>query len=94
MKSIIQEKKECFFCGRTDDLHLHHVLEGRNRGNSDKYGLTIYLCSYHHNMSDDSVHFNLIYKKLMRIIAQLYFEQKWGSTEDFKKIFRKNYKED
>lgn len=94
MKSIIQAKKECFFCGRKDDLHCHHVFEGRNRENSDKYGLTIYLCSYHHNMSDDSVHFNFIYKKLMRIIAQLYFEKNWGSTDDFIAKFRKNYKED
>lgn len=94
MKSIIQKKKECFFCGRKDDLHLHHVCEGRNRGNSDKYGLTIYLCSYHHNMSDDSVHFNKVYKKLMRIIAQLYFEKKMGSEDDFISVFRRNYKED
>lgn len=94
MKSIIQEKKECFFCGKTSDLHNHHVFEGRNRDNSDDYGLTIYLCPYHHDMSDDSVHFNKIYKKLMRIIGQMYFEQKWGSTEDFIEIFRRNYKED
>lgn len=92
MKSIIQEKKECFFCGRTDDLHLHHICEGRNRGNSDKYGLTIYLCPYHHNMGDDSVHFNHIYDKLMKIIGQLYFERTYN--EEFIDVFRKNYRED
>ena len=92
MKSIIQEKQECFFCKRKDDLHLHHVCARRNRANSDKFGLTIYLCSYHHNMSDDSVHFNPIYDKLTKIIGQLYFERTYDA--DFISIFRRNYKED
>lgn len=73
-------------------IAIINVFEGRNRGNSDKYGLTIYLCSYHHNMSDDSVHFNPIYDKLTKIIGQLYFERTYD--EDFIEIFRKNYKED
>ena len=73
-------------------IAIINVFEGRNRGNSDKYGLTIYLCSHHHNMSDDSVHFNPIYDKLLKIIGQLYFERTYD--EEFIEIFRRNYKED
>ena len=93
MKSIIQEKKECFFCGSTQLLHEHHVFEGRNRQNSEKYGLKVYLCVGHHTGSE-GVHFDPIKDKLLKIIGQMYFEQKWGSSEDFIKVFRKNYKED
>jgi len=37
MKSILQEKKECYVTGRTYGLHKHHVFEGTaNRKKSDK----------------------------------------------------------
>lgn len=94
MESIIQTDKKCFFCNTTLDLHSHHIFEGRNRDNSEKYGLKIWLCSKHHNMSDDSVHFNKIYQKLTKIIGQLYFEQRYGDKVEFIEVFRKNYKED
>lgn len=90
MKSIIQEDKKCYFCGNTLDLHSHHIFEGTaNRKNSEKYGLKVWLCSKHHNMSNDSVHFNPVYMKLLKTIGQLYFEKTYD--EDFIKIFRRNY---
>ena len=48
MKSIIDQTKRCYVCGRTDTLHLHHILFGKNRNNADKDGLTVYLCWEHH----------------------------------------------
>lgn len=49
MKSIIQNKKECFVCKATYNLHLHHIFFGTaNRKISDKNGFTVYLCQYHH----------------------------------------------
>ena len=89
MKSIIQDTKECYFCGDTQGLHEHHVISGKNRQNSEKYGLKIWLCAKHHNMSKDSVHFNPIYANLTKKIAQLYFEQKYD--KDFLKVFHRNY---
>lgn len=89
MESIIQHEKECYFCGTTQDLHDHHIYLGKNRSNAEKYGIKVYLCAKHHNMSDDSVHFNRIYMKLMKVIGQLYFERE--NEEDFEKIFRRNY---
>lgn len=91
MKSIIQEKKECFFCETTNDLEEHHIFEGRNRQNSERYGLKVWLCHRHHT-ADEGVHFNPIEEKLLKIIGQLYFEKKY--EKDFIEIFRRNYKED
>lgn len=89
MNSIIQKEKECYFCGTTSDLHSHHIFEGRNRQNSEKYGLKVYLCSKHHNLSNDSVHFNPIYMNLLKKIGQLYFEKTYD--KEFIKIFKRNY---
>lgn len=90
MKSIIQEDKECYFCGTELDLHSHHIFEGTaNRKNSEKYGLKVWLCGEHHNLSNNSVHFNFIYMTLLKRIGQLYFEKTYD--EDFKSIFRRNY---
>lgn len=52
MQSIMQDKKECFICKRTDNLHLHHVYFGKNRKISDENGFTCYLCYDHHEGSD------------------------------------------
>ena len=93
MKSIIQEKKVCSFCDPTVGLEEHHIFEGRNRKNSEKYGLKVYLCVKHHT-GEEGIHFDPIRNKLLKIIGQMYFEQKLGSVEDFIEIFRKNYKED
>ena len=30
-KSIIQKDKECFVCMKKNNLHLHHIMFGRNR---------------------------------------------------------------
>ena len=89
MKSIISNEKKCYKCNTTYNLHKHHIFEGRNRKNSEKYGLKVWLCSKHHNMSNDSVHFNPIYMKLLKTIGQLYFEKTY--EEEFIRIFRRNY---
>ena len=41
------ELRECFLCGRNgqgDRLERHHIFGGPNRGLSEKYGLTVWLC--------------------------------------------------
>ena len=91
MESIVQDIKECYFCGTMQNLHCHHLYPGKNRQNSEKYGLKIWLCDKHHNMSDFSVHFNLILADLTKKIGQLYFEKCFGEDKDFEKIFRRNY---
>ena len=59
MRSVIQSKKECYVCKTIYGLHKHHIIYGiANRKKSEKYGLTVWLCSKHHNMSNEGVHFN------------------------------------
>ena len=89
MESIIQNKKECYVCRSTLNLHKHHIFEGRNRNNSEKYGCWCWLCARHHNMSDAGVHFNKeLYNKLKQT-TQKAFENKYD--EEFINIFKRNY---
>lgn len=90
MESIIQTDKECFMCHRSDTLHDHHIFGGPNRKWSEKYGLKIWLCPAHHNMSDAGVHFNKALDLQIKQIAQREFEDTY-SREDFIRIFGKNY---
>lgn len=92
MKSIIQTEKECYVCNTTQNLHLHHCIAGTaNRRQSDKYGLTVWLCAYHHNMSDEGVHFNKPLDIHLKKIAQEKFEVVHGSRNEFIKSFGKSY---
>lgn len=92
MKSIMQDKKECFVTGSTESLHKHHIFGGYNRGNSERYGLWIWLrwdrhiadSPYPTPHNDHDV--DLLYKKM----AQAKFETKYGH-ETFMRVFGKNY---
>ena len=91
MKSIIQNNKECYVCKTTLGLHLHHCLYGTaNRKLADKYKLTVWLCGYHHNLSNESVHFNKDLDLHLKQLAQTKFEETYN--ESFLKVFGKNYK--
>ena len=91
-KSIIQEKKECFICGTTYGLELHHCIFGSaNRKLSDKYGLTIWLCHEHHT-GDSGVHFSKALDDQVKKLAQERFEEVYGGDKSFVEIFGRNYK--
>lgn len=93
MTSIIQNNKECFVCGTKNNLHKHHIFEGRNRSNSEKYGCWCFLCNIHHNMSGKGVHFNKELDNRLKELAEI----KWlcqdydRNINDFIDIFRRNY---
>lgn len=90
MKTILQEKKECFVCRTTQDLQLHHVLYGTsNRKQADKYGLTVWLCLRHHT-GDRGVHFDKRLDLKLKEMAQAKFEET-HTREEFIKIFGRNY---
>lgn len=90
MKSVIQTKKQCFVCGTTSNLHLHHCWHGTaNRKKADEYGLTIYLCADHHTGSH-GVHFNKALDEGVKMLAQSKFEELYGSREEFRKLFGKS----
>lgn len=90
-KSILQNERECWFCGRTEPLHLHHVFYGTGlRSISDQYGLTVWLCPKHHNMSNDGVHMNRERDLELKQYAQQKFEKEY-SHELFMERIGRNY---
>ena len=90
MQSIISPIKCCYVCQTTQNLHLHQIFAGGNRRLSEKYGLTVYLCGYHHNLSENGVHFNKELDTELKQVAQRQFERKYN-REYFIKLFMKNY---
>lgn len=91
-KSIICNERECLVCKTTLGLHKHHVFEGNaNRKLSEKYGCWCYLCAKHHNMSNESVHFNKVLDNKLKKYAQSKFEEAYPEL-DFLKTFGRNYK--
>lgn len=99
MKSIMHNKRDrtCYLCMR---LHRdysekvtqeHHVICGwANRRISEKYGLKVYLCIYHHTVGKESVHCNEQLMQEMKREAQLAFEKAYPE-QSFRKVFGKNY---
>lgn len=91
MESIIQTEKECFVCKTTRDLHCHHVFYGTsNRKNSEAHGMKVWLCGYHHNMSNAGVHFDKSLDTRLKQVAQETFE-KTHTRDEFRSIFGKSY---
>lgn len=94
MKSIMQNKKECFITGRTTGLHRHHIFYGKNRSLSEKYGLWIWICAELHNMGDYGIHgkYGRELDMQLKQDAQRRAMEVYGwSTEDFIRIFGRNY---
>lgn len=91
MESLITDNmQECYICGKPREC-IHHIFGGTaNRKLSDKYKLVIPLCNEHHNMSNDSVHFNKEMDLNIKKTGQKKFEEK-HSHEEFMKIFGRNW---
>lgn len=91
-KSIIQTEKECYFCGATENLDKHHCIHGTaNRKLADRDGLWVYLCKYHHTMSNEAVHQNPLMDKTLKKIAQQRWEDNFGTRQQFIERYGKSY---
>lgn len=97
MKSIIQADREhCFICGRNSradywGLDEHHVFGGYGKRDlSEEYGLKIYIC--HDRCHLNGVHKDAALNRRVQAIVQKIAMRYYGwSTDDFRKIFGKNY---
>lgn len=89
-KSILQTQKQCYFTGRTDKLHCHHIYGAGNRRISDREGFTVYLIPELHNMSSKGVHFNRELDLQLKRDCQRKYEET-HSREDFIKLIGKSY---
>lgn len=91
--------KKCWLCGRNgtaDPLDRHHIFRGKNRRNSEKYGLTVYLChSSCHLFGENAVHNNVHTRHMLEAWGQdkAMREQGWTKAE-FIQVFGRNYLED
>jgi hypothetical protein len=91
MKNILQNNKECYVCKTTLGIHKHHIFGASNRTRSEKMNFTVFLCGYHHNLSNEGVHFNKDLDTHLKKYAQEYFEANLGTREDFRIMFGKSY---
>jgi len=92
MKSIIQNKKQCFICSRKYCLHDHHIYFGTARRKiSEKNGFKVWLCYQHHEgtfgVHGSKGHETDLYLKK---VCQLEYEKK-HSREEFVKLIGRNY---
>lgn len=95
MKSIISNEPYCLICGSPQHLHRHHICSGYGRRQlSEKYGLWVYLCARHHNMTDFSVHRDSKLDLILKQQGQKAWEDQYGTREDFIKIFGRSWLEE
>lgn len=91
-KSIMQADRKCWVCGAVNNLHQHHIYEGSGRRRkSDLFGCWVYLCAYHHNLSDVGVHFNKKLDLKLKQECQMKWEEIYGDREAFRQQFGKSY---
>ena len=93
MKSIIQDKKECYICGTKNNLDLHHTIFGKNRKKADEDGLVVYLCQEHHK-GTTGVHGKYGHELdiLLKEISQRKWQKYYNKTEeDFIERYFKSY---
>ncbi len=102
MNSILQDKNDCrcFLCVVEGNavirrgVHWHHVFFGTaNRKLSEKYGLKVRLCLWHHTEGVKAVHHNKEIDTLLKKIGQYIFERHWPEL-CFRAIFGKDYLDD
>ncbi len=83
--------RTCLICGTNQNIHRHHVYFGNgNRKISEKHGFVVDLCGYHHNQSNNGVHFDRNLDLLVKKHVQREYEKNHSRTE-FIKLIGRNY---
>ena len=89
-KSIMQEHKQCYLCGRQFSLERHHCFPGvANRKLSEKYGLWVWLCHSCHTGNGGAQYEKELNLRLKQE-AQEAFEET-HTREEFMTTFGRNY---
>lgn len=85
------DMEHCYFTG-TPYCHRHHIFYGSYRNKSEEYGFVIPLASQLHEFEPESVHGNPNQGLDLQLkqMAQQYFEEHYGTREEFIRIFGKN----
>lgn len=90
LRSVFTDDMDhCYFTG-TAPVERHHIWGGANRKNSEKYGFVIPLRPDLHpngaQTGKNAAEIDLQLKKM----SQRYFEEHYGTREDFRRIFGKS----
>ena len=95
VESIITDNlRECFICHRTP-VEIHHIVFGTaNREISDKFGLVVPLCPYHHREGPTAVHADYRANKYFKKLAQERFDAVYGDKYTWRELFGKEWFED
>jgi Zn-finger protein len=89
-KSILQDEKECYLCGKKTGLEMHHVWGGvANRPISEKYGLKVWLCHECHT-GNEGAQYDKMKNLQLKQDAQYAFEREHTRAE-WMKLIGKNY---
>lgn len=92
LKTVLQDKKECFFTHTTIGLEDHHIFFGTaNRKLSEKRGLKVWLSSEYHRNGPNAVHKNRKTDLQLKEMAQQYYEKHYGTRQQFIEEFGKSY---
>lgn len=87
---LTDDMEHCIITGDFN-IEIHHVFNGPNRNRSEKYGFLVPLRPDWHNMTQYSVHMDQQFDERLKRKAQIYFENHYGSREDFRREFGKSY---
>ena len=87
--SIIQFTDRCWKTGTTQNLDVHHIMNGPFRNKSDEYGLWVYL-NHDVHMWLHNTREGKRYEKELKRLAQEKFEEIHGH-EKWMQLFKKNY---
>ncbi len=71
-------------------MEEHHIFGGPNRGNSEKWGLKIWLCADHHRLGKRSAHQDAEIADALHRMGQRKFEET-HSREEFLRVFMRSY---
>lgn len=90
MKSILQNEKVCYLCGKEYGLESHHIFAGvANRRISEENGLKVWLCHGCHT-GTDGAQYDREKNLFLKQMAQAAYEQN-HTHDEWMKLIRKNY---
>lgn len=91
MRSILQDKKECYVTHRKSGLHKHHIYAGYGtRQICEREGFYIYLIPELHNLSDKGIHFDKAFDLRIKRLCQAEYE-KTHTRAEFMALIGRNY---
>lgn len=91
LKSVFTDDMDHCIFTEYAPVERHHIFGGNNRNRSEKYGFVVPLRP---DLHPNGVHAGKEARKIdgyLKIMAQQYYEEHYGTREDFIREFGKSY---